>query len=126
MFVKPVGVNSFLQGAAYTTRVYLLTCFAVCFRSGDADTGHQVTVQKVFTSLTAFCDMITLSIGENPTKILVCQACSMFITNARWLCKADPQTAKKMPVEIDFPEYLCQLEIHPQSHQWRQPSVILT
>jgi hypothetical protein len=68
--IKPMGMDSYLQGVCYTNSVGLLTGFAAYIQSGDAGRGHQVTVQTVSTVITAIGQKIALAIGENPTKLL--------------------------------------------------------
>jgi hypothetical protein len=109
-FVKPVGVDPFLQGTRYVERVRLLTGFAAFVRTGDAGRGRRVTTATVSTALTAVGQTIALATGHNPTKLvgsdkLIPRLAQML---DGWQ-KQDPPTSKKLPVEADVPEYLCQV-----------------
>ena len=107
-FTKPVGVDPYLQGTDYVTRVRLLTGFAAYVRSGDAGRGRQVTTSTVSTAITAVGQTIALAVGHNPTKLAGSDKLipRLAQTLDGWR-KGDPPTAKKLPVEADVPEYLC-------------------
>ena len=107
-FTRPVGMDPYLQGTDYATRVRLLTGFAAYVRSGDAGRGRQVTTSTVSTAITAVGQTIALAVGHNPTKLAGSDKLipRLAQTLDGWR-KGDPPTAKKLPVEADVPEYLC-------------------
>ena len=59
-FVKPVGVDPYLQGVPYTNHIFFLTGFGAYVQSGNSGRGHQVTAQTFSTALTAIGKVITL------------------------------------------------------------------
>ncbi len=69
-YVRPLGLDPYLQGVGYTTRVHVLTGFAACMQRGAYGWGKQVQAGTVVGTLTAVGQEIALAYGENPTKVL--------------------------------------------------------
>jgi hypothetical protein len=109
-FIKPVGVDPYLQETNYVTRVQLLTGFAAYVRSGDVGRGCQVTTSTVSMAITAVGQTIAVAVGHNPTKLAGSDKLipRLAQTLDGWQ-KGDPPTAKKLPVKADVPEHLCKV-----------------
>jgi hypothetical protein len=69
-YVRPLGLDPYLQGVGYTTRVRVLTGFAAHVRHGAYGRGKRVQAGTVVGALTAVGQEIALACGENPTKVL--------------------------------------------------------
>jgi hypothetical protein len=69
-YIRPLGLDPYLQGVGYTTRVRVLTGFAARLRRGAYGRGKRVQAGTVVGALTAVGQEIALACGENPTKVL--------------------------------------------------------
>jgi hypothetical protein len=104
-----MGLDPYLQDTKYDHRVRALTGYAAAVRSGYYGRGHKVTAATVSTALTAIGQTIALAVGVNPTKLLgmdnkLLPRLAQMLDGWR---KKDPPPMKKLPVEADEPEYLC-------------------
>jgi hypothetical protein len=68
-YVQPLGLDPFLQGVWYTTKVRVLTGFAERVRRGLYGRGKRVQTGTVVGALTAIGQEVTLACGENPPKV---------------------------------------------------------
>ena len=106
-YVRPLGVDPYLQDAPYIDKVRVLTGFAVRVRGGGYGRGQRVQTSTVSTAVTAVGQTISLACGTNPTKIA---GSDKMIPRLQQIldgwCKGDPPTKKQLPVEADVPEYL--------------------
>ena len=100
LFLRPLGVDPYLQGAPYIHRICLLTGFAAYVCSGDAGRGRQVSTQTVSSALTAIGQTISLAVRNNPIKLLGSKKLIPWLAQMLdgWR-KEDPATSKKLPVE---------------------------
>jgi hypothetical protein len=89
----------------------MLSGFAAAVRSGSYGRGRTVTAATVSTALTAVGQTIALAVGINPTKLP--GGDNKLLPRLRQMLdgwrKVDPPTTKKLPIEADIPEYLCEL-----------------
>jgi hypothetical protein len=104
-------MDTYLQGVPYEQRVRLLTGFAAAVRGGFYGRGRTVTASTVSTAITAVGQMIALAVGINPTKLpggdnKLLPRLSQMLDEWR---KTDPPPTKKLPIEADIPEFLCEL-----------------
>ena len=67
-YVRPLGLDPYLQGVQYTTKVRVLTRFAARVQHGHYGRGKQVATGTVLGALTANRQEIALACGTNPTK----------------------------------------------------------
>ena len=106
-YVAPLGVDPYLQETHYEHRARALTGFAARVRSGYYGRKRQIRVGTVTSALTAVGSTISLANGTNPTKIM---NTDKFIPRLAQMLqgwkKEDPPVIKKLPVEVDIPEYL--------------------
>ncbi len=65
-----MGLDPYLQGAEYTTKVLVLTGFAARVRQGYYDRRKCVAAGTVIGAITAVGQEIALACGTNPTKIV--------------------------------------------------------
>ncbi len=71
-YVQPLRLDPFLQGVWYMTKVRVLTPgFTARVNRGLNRRGKRVQTGTVIGALTAIGQVITLTCGENPTKITV-------------------------------------------------------
>lgn len=68
-YIKPLGLDPFLQGAPYTHKVCTLTGFSGRVRTGYYGHGRQIPAVAVIGSLTAVGTTIALATGSNPLKL---------------------------------------------------------
>ena len=108
-YVRPLGLDPYLQGAEYTTKVRVLTGFAARVRQGSYGRGKRVAAGTVIGALTAVGQEISLACGTNPTKIAGSERLlpRLAQTLDGWR-KEDPPTTKQLPVEADVPELLAE------------------
>jgi hypothetical protein len=69
-YVRPLGLDPYLQGVRYTTKVRVLTGFAARVRHGFNGRGKRVAAGTVVGTLTAVGQEIALACGENSTKVV--------------------------------------------------------
>jgi hypothetical protein len=108
-YVRPLGLDPYLQRNGYTMRVRVLTGFAARVRRGAYGWGKRVQAGTVVGALTAVGQEIALACGENPTKVLgsdkILPRLQQIYDGWR---KEDPATTKQLPVEADVPECLAE------------------
>ncbi len=106
-YVRPLGLDPYLQGVGYTTRVHVLTGFAARIRRGAYGRGKRVQAGTVVGALTAVGQEIALACGENPTKVIGSEKLlpQLQQTYDGWR-KEDPATTKQLPVEANVPKLL--------------------
>jgi len=116
-YVKPLGVDPFLQNITHPHKVRTLTGFAGQVRTGYYGQGRQVTAPTVTSALTAIATTISLACGSNPTKMTGAQD-KMIPCLTQLLAgfkHTDPPMIKKLPVEIDIPEYIALCSLRPSA-----------
>jgi len=69
-YVRPLGLDPFVQGIKYTTKVCALTGFAARVRQGLFGRGKRVATGTVIGAITAIGQEVVLVCGRNPTTIL--------------------------------------------------------
>ncbi len=106
-YVRPLGLDPYLQGVRYTTRVRVLTGFAARVRHGYYGRGKRVAVGTVIGALMAVGHEIALACGDNPTNVMNSDKLLPHLSQIYdgWR-KEDPPTTKQLPVEADVPELL--------------------
>ncbi len=113
-YVRPLGVDPFLQNTPHNTRVRCLSGFAARVRRGGFGHGQMVKSDMVSTALSAIGQEVALAYNINPTKLL---GSDRFLPRLgqmldRWW-KTDGPVLKKLPVEADIPEFLVKLGLQP-------------
>jgi hypothetical protein len=105
--MRLLGVDPYLQDTIFSMRMQALSGFMARVHMGYVGQGKQVKHCTVSSMITAVGQMIRLACNNNSTKII---GLDKFIP---WLQimldgyrKADPPTAKKLPVQLDTPELL--------------------
>jgi hypothetical protein len=108
--VKQLGVDPYLDGTPFQTRVRCLTGFAQRVQAGFFGHGRQVQSSTVSQAITAIGQTIKMARNVNPTKIM---GSDKFLPVVQVVLdgygKTDPPTNKKLPVESDVPELLVDL-----------------
>ena len=109
-YVRPLGVDPFLQGTPHSTQVRCLSGFAARIRSGAFGRGRTVKSETVSTALSAVGKEIALACNRNPIKLngseKLLPRLGQMLDGWR---KTDGPVLKKLPVEADIPEYLVKL-----------------
>jgi hypothetical protein len=109
-YVRPMGVDLYLQQVPFTKSVLCLTGFAARTRTRYYGKGQQVQSSTVTSAITAIGQTIFLACNNNPTKIA---GSDKFIPAIQVMIdgytKADPPTKKMLPVEADVPELLVKM-----------------
>ncbi len=109
-YVKPMGINPYLQSTTFKRRMQSLTGFAQQTRTGYYGRGRQVQAATVTGAITAVGQTISMVIGNNPTKAIgfdkFLPALQIMIDG---YAKEDPPTQKMLPVETDVPELLVEM-----------------
>ena len=108
-YVRPLGLDPYLQGVRYTTKVHVLTGFAAQVRHGYFGRGRRVAAGTVVGALTAVGQEIALARGNNPTKVAGSDKLLPRLAQIYdgWR-KEDPPTTKQLPMEADIPELLAE------------------
>ena len=105
-FVRPLGVEPWLQDATYHHLVMCLIVFTACVFLGHYGQGKQVAIGTVFRALSDVGTTVTLVYEGNPKKsqgeITILPQLAQMMEGWR---KEDPPTKKKFPVGIDVPEF---------------------
>ena len=98
-YVRPLGLDPFIQGVDYTTRVRALTGFAARVRQGFYGRGKQVAAGMVTGAITTVGQAIALVCGTNPTKFAGSKKLLPRIAQTLdgWR-KEDPPPTKQLPV----------------------------
>ena len=113
-YVRPLGVDPYLQGESYQRRARTLTGFAARIRNGGYCTGRKVKGDTVSTALSAVGQEIHLVCGVNPVKA---QGSDKFVPRVAQtldgMRKEDGPVLKKLPVEVDVVEYLVKMAMLP-------------
>ncbi len=111
-YVRPLGVDAYLQEASYVERVRTITGFAARVREGGYGRGKRVQASTVSSAITAVGQTNALACGTNPTKLV---GSDKMIPRMQQILdgwrKVDPPTKKQLPVEADVPEYLGNLGV---------------
>ena len=68
-YVRPLGMDPYLQGVQYTCKVRVLTGFTVQVHQGYYLRGKRIATGTVVGVITAVGQEIALACGTNPTKI---------------------------------------------------------
>ncbi len=100
-----MGLDPFLQGIEYTTRVRVITGFAARVRQGYYGRAKRVATGTVVGAIMAVGQEIALLCGTNPTMVTGSEKLLPQIAQTfdGWR-KKDPPTTKQLPVEADVPE----------------------
>ncbi len=108
-YVWPLGLDPYLQGVRYTTKVRALTGFAARVRHGYYSRGKRVAAGTVVGALTAIGQEIPLACGNNPKKVMGSGKLLPRLSQIHngWR-KEDPPTTKQLPVEADVPKLLAE------------------
>jgi hypothetical protein len=103
-------VDPYLQGTPFTEAVRTITGFAARVRVGGYGRGRTVKADTVSTAIAAVGKEIALASGVNPTKMKHTEKLLPRIGQMLdgWR-KKDGPVMKKLPVEVDVPEYLVKL-----------------
>ena len=118
-YVRPLGMDPFLQNTPYTTQIRTISGFAGRVRTGYYGRGRQISAASVNTAITAVGTTISLATGFNPTKMrgaqdkLVPRLAQMLLG----FKKEDPPTIKKLPIEVDIPEYISLCSLRPAASE---------
>jgi hypothetical protein len=113
-YVQPLGVDPLLQDTPFVEAVRAITGFTARVRIGGFGHGRVVKADTVSTAISAVGKEITLACGVNPTKLKYSEKSLPRIAQMldRWRKKDEP-VMKKLPVEVDVPEYLVKLGLAP-------------
>ena len=109
-FVRPLGMEPWIQDVTCQQQVRCLTCFVACVRLGLYGQGKQVAIGTVSGALSAVGTTVALAYEGNPAraqgeKILVPRLSQMME-----VCrKEDPPTKKKLIVGIYVLEFLVEM-----------------
>ncbi len=113
-YVKPLGVDPYLQATLFQQRVQYLTGFAARVQSGYYQKGKQVQASTVSSMITAIGQKITLNTNNNPTKVT---GSDKFLPGLQIILDGyhieDPPTEEKLPVEANVPELLFDMGYGP-------------
>jgi hypothetical protein len=106
-YVAPLGLDPYLQETTFAYRARALSGYAARVRRGHYGRGKQVRTGTVSAAITAIGTKISLATGVNPTKEpagdkMIPRLAQML---QGWK-KDDPPVIKKLPVEVDIPEFL--------------------
>jgi hypothetical protein len=115
-YVQPMGVDPHLQNTPFTEAVRALTGFAARVRIGGFGRGRTVKADTVSTAISAVGKEISLASGHNPTKLKYSDKLLPRIAQMLdgWRKDDDP-VMKKLPVEVDIPEYLVRIGLLPEA-----------
>ncbi len=109
-YVRPLGVDPYLQHTPFQTRVRCLTGFAARTRIGFYGRERKVKSSTVSCAITAIGQTITIACNNNPTKVL---GSEKFLPALQVMIdaysKEDPPTRKMLQVEVDVPELLVEM-----------------
>jgi hypothetical protein len=113
-YIKPMGVDPYLQTTPFGHRCRCLMGFAARVRSGYFGQGQQVQASTVSSAMTAIGKKIALDTNTNPTKITGSDKflpCLQEVLDGYRL--EDPPTEKKLPIEVDVLEQLFDMGYGP-------------
>ena len=106
---ESLGVDPHLakETTCFQTRARVLSGFAARTRQGAFGRGRQIGAGSVATALTAVGQTISMDTGTNPAKNenskQLIYPLHVMMAGFR---KEDPPTVKKLPIEVDIPEFL--------------------
>jgi hypothetical protein len=108
-------VDPFLRDTPFVEAVRAITGFAARVRVGGFGRSRVVKADTVSTAISAIGKEIALARGVNPNKLrysekLLPRIAQMLLEGWR---KKDEPVMKKLPVEVDVPEYLVKLGLVP-------------
>ncbi len=108
-YVRPLGLDPFLQGVQYATKVRVLTAFAARVRRGLYGQRKQVHTATVVGALKAIRQEIALACGESPTKVTGNKKLFPRLQQIYdgWR-KEDSPTTNQLPFEANVPEVLAE------------------
>lgn len=115
-YVQPLGLDPFLQKTPYTTKIQAISGFAGRMRTGYYGQRRQISAPAVTTAITAVGTTIALATGFNPTRMrgaqdkLVPRLSQMLLG-----LKEDSPTIKKLPIEVNIPEYISLCSLRPSA-----------
>ena len=115
-YVMPLGMDPYLQDTKYRRKIRALSGFAARVRSGYYGRRKQVQAGTVSQALSAVGTTISLAVGCNPIKEKYSTKLAPRLRQMLdgW-SKEDPPTMKKLPVEVDIPEFLAK-QVLPRGH----------
>ena len=109
-YVKPLGVDPYLDNTPFQTRVRCLTGFAQQTRTGFYRQRQQVQSSTVSQAISAVGQTIALACNHNPTKVT---GSEKFLPALQVMLdgysKLDPPTQKMLPIEADVPDLLVEM-----------------
>ncbi len=109
-YVRPMGVDPYLQQVPFSKTVQCLTGFAARTRTGYYGKGQKVQSSSVTSTITAIGQAISLACNNNPTKVA---GSDKFIPAIQVMVdgytKANPPMKKMLPVEADVPKLLVKM-----------------
>jgi len=113
-YCEPLGVDPTLapERTSFGTKINTIMGFSARIKSGWYGHGHQVANGTVTTALTAVGQAFSVDDRGNPLKP---QGSKDYHHEVKvkldgWK-KDDPPTMKKLPIEVDIPEYLVERAI---------------
>jgi hypothetical protein len=107
-------MDPYLQGSTFGDNEKTMHTFAAAVRIGYYGQGRQVRSSTVSTALSAVNKTISMATNRNPFKV---EGCKSFIPKLQQTLdgweRDDPPIEKKMPVEVDVPEFLVRCGLQP-------------
>ena len=100
----------------FSTKIQTITKFSTRVKQGYHMFRHQVTAVPVSLALTAVSQALSLDTGVNPLRVI---GCNKFLHQIKVMLdewkKEDPSTMKKLPIEVDIPEYLVEMVVYKEA-----------
>ena len=107
-------MDPYLQDITFRKKCYAIKTFAAAVRSGRIGGGRQVRSGTVSTALSAVNTTISLELNQQPLKVAGSKDFIPLISvMLKGWEKTDPAVEKKMPVEVDVPEYVVKMGLQP-------------
>ncbi|KAL7458421.1 hypothetical protein ACHAWC_009998 [Mediolabrus comicus] len=110
-YCLPVGVDPYLSHVttSFQSKARMLTGFAARVRAGFYGRGREVKADTTSAAITAIGQAVSLEHGVDPTKeeASTKRLFPLQVMLDGWR-KDEPPTTKKLPVEVDVPEYLAE------------------
>jgi hypothetical protein len=112
-YIKPLGLDPYLQNTPFDHRIRAITGFASQIRRAYYNNKCQVRVGTISSAITAIGKTIALAYEHNPTKVLGSDKFHDRIQEVLngWK-QHNPHSTKKLPVEADIPELIATLSTH--------------
>jgi hypothetical protein len=111
-YVKPLGVDPYLQATPFQQRVRYLTGSAARVQSGNYGKGKQVQASTVSSAITAIGQKIVLDTNNNPTKVM---GSDKFLPGLQIILDGyrieDPCMKEKLLVEANVSELLFDMSV---------------